>query len=433
VIGVTDETLMRCTALSSMTLTLKISAREWLRVLCLGLMLALGQPSLPMRRRPRAIPLPPTPPRPAYKDTIVSTTPMEFVAEDSGVHGQFVVAPEILSGDTRNDLVYTITTEPQHGRVGLAGGGDEVDFFKNKTSRLGYFAYRAQDDYAGTDSFGYTVRNETSGLIFKNTVAITVKSAGPLVMQKFEVSAARGRSLTARPVSLTTRPNTPVAQKVPSHEDFMSLSDRTLTVNPKVAYVLDDKIKSQNGTAKLDRVTGQLTYAPNPGFIGEDRFKYYTFDENNSSLGVENSVTVTVEPIRTVKHIAVDRSRSREGRPRVRHQQFALDGRAPEPNRRQPEPLSAAFPRARSRLPHRGADDRFVNGVIRTSGPRTSPFSRRSAPFSSTSGQPGARQPQPAEAGDQAGCEQRHPRDPSGDGPALDHAPRRPTASLPSS
>ncbi|MDB6095604.1 MAG: hypothetical protein JWM32_3166, partial [Verrucomicrobia bacterium] len=223
-----------------------------------------------------------------------------------------VVASEILSADTRNDLVYTITTEPQHGRVGLAGGDDETDFFKNKTSRLGYFAYRPQDDYTGEDSFGYTVRNETSGLVFKNTVAIRVKPSSPMTMQKYEVSAARARTTNVRGVSLTTRPNTPVAQKVPSHEDFMTPEERIGIATPKVSYLLDDKAKPQNGAAKLDRATGQLTYAPNPGFIGEDRFKYYTIDENNSFLGVENAVSVNVEPIRTAKHIAVDRSRSRE-------------------------------------------------------------------------------------------------------------------------
>jgi hypothetical protein len=77
-------------------------------------------------------------------------------------------------------------------------------------------------------------------------------------------------------------------------------------------YALDDKAKAQNGTAKLDRATGQLSYAPNPGFIGEDRFKYYTVDENNPSLGVENVIAVNVEPIRHGKHLVVDRSHSRQ-------------------------------------------------------------------------------------------------------------------------
>ena len=75
---------------------------------------------------------------------------------------------------------------------------------------------------------------------------------------------------------------------------------------------MDDKAKPQNGAAKLDRSSGQLSYAPNPGFIGDDRFRYYTFDENNTHLGVENAVSVKVEPIRNAKRMAVDRSRSRE-------------------------------------------------------------------------------------------------------------------------
>ena len=245
-------------------------------------------------------------------EVIVSTTPMEIEAEDTGAHGQLAVAPEILSPDTRTDLIFTITAEPLHGRVGLSGGGDEADFFRTKTARLGYFAYRPQEGYAGEDSFSYTVRNETTGLVFKNTVRIIVKPPPPVMLDKFEVGASRVRLMNVRAVAVTTRPNTPVTHKLPSHEDFMSPADRIGTADPKVSYVLDDQAKPQNGTAKLDRATGQLSYAPNPGFIGEERFRYYTVDENNPHLGVENVVSINVEPIRNAKHMAVDRSRSRE-------------------------------------------------------------------------------------------------------------------------
>ncbi|MDB6113312.1 MAG: hypothetical protein JWQ62_257, partial [Lacunisphaera sp.] len=89
-------------------------------------------------------------------------------------------------------------------------------------------------------------------------------------------------------------------------------ADRASIADAKVIYALDDKTKPQHGTARLDRSSGQLTYAPNPGFIGEDRFGYYTADENNAALGVENEIVVSVEPIRDVKHITADRSKSRE-------------------------------------------------------------------------------------------------------------------------
>jgi hypothetical protein len=237
---------------------------------------------------------------------------MEIEVEGTGAHGHLVVVPEILSADRRTDLIYTISAEPLHGRVGLAGGGEEADFFKTKTSRLGYFAYRPGEGYAGEDSFAYTVRNETSGLVFKNTVVITVKPPPAVMLDKFEVGASRVRSMNVRGVLLTTRPNTPVTHKIPSHEDFMSMNDRIGMADPKVSYLLDDKAKPQNGTARLDRGTGQLTYAPNPGFIGEDHFKYYTIDENNAHLGVENVISVDVEPIRIAKQMTVDRSRSRE-------------------------------------------------------------------------------------------------------------------------
>lgn len=246
------------------------------------------------------------------KDAIVSTTPMTFESEDAGVHGQLVAPAQILSADTSNDLVFTITEEPLHGRVGLAGGGDDVDFFQTKTSHLGYFAYRAQEGYVGDDAFAYSVRNETSGLVFKNRVAINVKPPTAVQLPKFQVESTRDRSLNVHPIALTTRPNTPVTQKVPSHDDYLTPAERAGLAEPKIAYVLDAKVKPQNGTVSLDRATGQLTYSPNPGFIGDDHFKYYTFDENNPQLGADNIVSVSVEPIRIQKHITADRSRSRE-------------------------------------------------------------------------------------------------------------------------
>ncbi|MBI4625924.1 MAG: hypothetical protein HY736_22225 [Verrucomicrobia bacterium] len=294
------------------TLSLEITARQWLCVLCLAPMLAMAPAFAADTPAPKSDAAAANRAAPSDKDAIVSTTPMELEVDDTGVHGQLVVAPEVVSPDMRTDLIYTITAEPLHGRVGLAGGGEEADFFKNKTARLGYFAYQPQAGYAGEDSFAYSVRNETSGLVFKNTVVIKVKFPPPVMLPKFEVSADRERSINVRGVALTTRPNTPVTQKVPSHEEFMTLADRISIASPKVSYLLDDKAKPQNGTARLERATGQLTYAPNPGFIGEDRFKYYTIDENNAHLGVENVVSVNVEPIRNVRHVVVDRSRSRE-------------------------------------------------------------------------------------------------------------------------
>jgi hypothetical protein len=289
-------------SMNSSTIITTGSACAWLRFLGLGILLAT-LPAFAADARVTAS---------ADKNMIIAPAPMAVEAEGTGVHGQLAVAPEILSADTRADLIFTITVEPLYGRVGLAGGGDEADFFKTKTSRLGYFAYRPQDGYVGEDSFTYTVRNETSGLVFKGTVAITVKPAPPIVLQKFEVGATRERTMNIRAVALSTRPNVPLTHRLPSHEDFLPPPDRAGIVGAKVAYVLDEKARPRHGTAKLDRASGQLTYAPNPGFIGEERFGYYTVDEANPHLGAENTVTVSVEPIREAKRIAVDRSRSRE-------------------------------------------------------------------------------------------------------------------------
>ncbi|MBE2213605.1 MAG: Ig-like domain-containing protein [Opitutaceae bacterium] len=245
-------------------------------------------------------------------EAIDSASPMTITATDSGVYGQLLVAQEVLTPGSRSDLVYTITAEPAHGRVGLAGGDDEADFFATKRSRLGYFAYRANEEFTGEDTFAYSVRNETTGLVFRNTVVITVPAAEGVELPQLEITATVERAMDVREVALNTRPNTPIESRVPSHTDFMAPEDRATITDPKVSFLLDDKARPQNGSARLDRATGQLTYAPNPGFIGEDRFKYYTVDENNPHLGVDNVVIVRVEPVRTPRHVVADRSRSRE-------------------------------------------------------------------------------------------------------------------------
>ena len=213
---------------------IETTVRDGIRVLCvfflLGMAPAIFAADAPA---PKSDPAAANRAAPADKDAIVSTTPMQIEAEGTGVHGQLVVAQEVVSADSRTDLIYTITSEPTYGRVGLAGG-DEADFFRNKTSRLGYFAYRPQEGFTGEDSFSYTVRNETSGLVFKNTVAINVKPAPAIMLEKFEVGAVRERSLNVRGVTLTTRPNSPVTHKVPSHEDFMTQADRLTVGSPKV-------------------------------------------------------------------------------------------------------------------------------------------------------------------------------------------------------
>lgn len=257
---------------------------------------------------------PDSPPEPVSggEDVILGTSPMAVEAEDYEAFGLLVVDPEIVTSGNESDLVFTITTEPLHGQVGLAKGDGSLDFLGNLRSRSSYFVYRAAEDFVGNDAFGYTVRNETSGLVFQNTVVITVKAPEVVKLPLYEVTESRANTMDVREVMITTRPNTPVAQKIPSHQDFMPPAAREGITDPRVAYVLDDQAKPQHGSARLDRVTGELSYAPNPGFIGQDRFKYYTVDENNPELGVENVVTIEVEPIRIPKQVTADRSRSRE-------------------------------------------------------------------------------------------------------------------------
>src|SRR5947208_405174 len=143
---------MRRTLFTTM-LNFLTTIRKAPHVLCLAAMLAIGPAFAADTPAPQSDVAAANRAASSDKDAIVSTTPMELEAEaGAGASGQFVVAPEILSVDGRGDLIYTITSEPRYGRVGLSGGGEQVDFFKNKTARLGYFAYRPDEGYAGEDS-----------------------------------------------------------------------------------------------------------------------------------------------------------------------------------------------------------------------------------------------------------------------------------------
>ena len=254
---------------------------------------------------------PPEPGRGPESGILPSAEPTRLETESAGVHGQLPVAPEVVSADTRGDLVYSIVAEPLHGRVGLAAAEEGADLFRTKRSRLGYFAYRPEEGFTGEDSFVYTVRNETTGLVFQGKVVIAVKPPPAVVLQKFEVGADRVRATRMRSVALTTRPNTPVSAKLPGHAESLSPADLAGAAEPRIAYRLDAQAKPRHGTARLDPASGQLTYAPDPGYIGEDRLGYYTVDENNPHLGAANEVVIVVEPVRNPRRLEVDRSRGR--------------------------------------------------------------------------------------------------------------------------
>jgi hypothetical protein len=139
---------MRHNVFPIMSLSFVTTARVSLRALSVGLLLATS--SLFAADAPAVAPAgeATAPARAAsgMNDEIVSTSPMEVESESTGAHGQLVVAKELISPDNQNDLVYTITSEPLNGRVGLAGIGEDTDFFQNKTSHLGYFAYRPKEE-----------------------------------------------------------------------------------------------------------------------------------------------------------------------------------------------------------------------------------------------------------------------------------------------
>src|SRR5690242_517178 len=115
-------------------MTLDISARRWLRLVCLPLLLAVAPVFAADAPAPGGVNAPAV--APAGADSQPANAPtatMHIETEDGGAYGQLVVPPEVATSETPAQLSYTITAEPLHGRVGLSGGGDDADFFRNKT------------------------------------------------------------------------------------------------------------------------------------------------------------------------------------------------------------------------------------------------------------------------------------------------------------
>ena len=150
----------------------------------------------------------------------------------------------VLSAAVGTGLSVTAHTAPAHGMVTIATDGS--------------YAYVPDAGYVGSDSFTYTVTDQ-AGNSATGTVTVTVASApviGPGTVTAPAGSQAQGDLLAGAPAGST----------VASHTDP---GHGTLTVAPDGTY----------------------TYAPAPGFSGDDTFTYTVEGPD----GAQTTVTVTIQ------------------------------------------------------------------------------------------------------------------------------------------
>ncbi len=163
-----------------------------------------------------------------------------------------------LTGSDSNDpvqsLTFAIGASPTHGT--LSG-------FNAST---GAVTYTPNSDYAGSDSFTFTVTNTSSLVSTAATVSLTVAAAAPTAEdQSVNVSQNTPQSIT-----LTgSDPNSPTQALV-----FVIASNPT------------------NGTLSgFNASTGAVTYTPNANYFGGDSF---TFTVTNTSGLTSTSATVSL-------------------------------------------------------------------------------------------------------------------------------------------
>ena len=139
-------------------------------------------------------------------------------------------------------------TLPEHGELVFGGSG-------------GAFTYTPDEDFEGTDTFGYRIR-DTAG----NTANLTTVT--------IEVLPTANRAPVAVTDGYTTPFETPL---VVSSANGLLQNDYDPDGDQVLVGVFD--VSDLNGTLSNTNIsTGSFTYTPSPGFTGTDSFRYLVRD-----------------------------------------------------------------------------------------------------------------------------------------------------------
>jgi gliding motility-associated-like protein len=137
----------------------------------------------------------------------------------------------------------------------------------------GTYTYTPNTDFVGNDQFVYSVCDNGSPVACDTaTVYLTVLPSPEL--------------FTAIPNDTTTQEDTPVVIDVLSNEvDVDGIIDPTTVI---------EVTPPSNGSIVIDPVTGDITYTPNPDFVGTDVFEYAVCAVGFAPYCDTTTVTVTI-------------------------------------------------------------------------------------------------------------------------------------------
>jgi hypothetical protein len=163
------------------------------------------------------------------------------------------------SDKDNNDLTATVVKGPSHGTLS--------DINQN----TGVVTYSPNADFSGTDSFQFIVNDGEADSNKNGIISIAIKQD------------KANNAPVANNQSVTTSMNKPIDISLPA-------SDKDN--NDLTAAIVD---KPENGSlSSVNQNTGVVTYTPNPGFVGTDKF---TFKVSDAKADSDNNgiISITVK------------------------------------------------------------------------------------------------------------------------------------------
>ena len=169
--------------------------------------------------------------------------------------------------DLNDKLTAVVVSKPLHGTVG------------NIDQNTGNITYTPNPGFTGTDKFAYKVNDGKVDSKSVGTISITVNQ----LLTPSSKAIVTNHPPMASDQSVTTNKNKPL-------NITLGASDPDLNDN------LTAQIVSPPSNGKLNeinQVTGIVTYTPNPGFTGTDKFAYKVNDGKVDSKSV-GTISITV-------------------------------------------------------------------------------------------------------------------------------------------
>ncbi|MCB9390203.1 MAG: tandem-95 repeat protein [Acidimicrobiia bacterium] len=186
-------------------------------------------------------------------------------------------------------LIDPVTQEPTSDPVTIPGEGTyEVD------PVTGEVTFTPEDGFVGESTIDYVVADDDGNVSDPATVTVTVQA--PLVPP------------VAVDDDAVTEPGVPVGIDVVGND-----SDSDGVIDPTTVMLIDPVTQEPTsdpvtipgeGTYEVDPVTGEVTFTPEDGFVGESTIDYVVSDDDGN-VSDPATVTVTVEAPQAVP-VAVD-------------------------------------------------------------------------------------------------------------------------------